>query len=84
VALVSLEPGTYRWGAVAAGGARGVSVVEEYSDEYHARPVTMGVSAGDAGFDLVMRRAREVWWLFAVAMVALMTEWGWRQRRGLP
>jgi hypothetical protein len=44
----------------------------------------MSVSAGDVGFDLIMRRAREVWWLFAVAMVALMCEWGWRQRRGLP
>ena len=44
----------------------------------------MGGSAGDAGYDLIMRRAREVWWLFAVAMVALMSEWGWRQRRGLP
>ena len=84
VALLSLEPGTYRWSVVSAGGARGVSVVEEFSDEYHVRPVTMGGSAGDAGYDLIMRRAREVWWLFAVAMVALMSEWGWRQRRGLP
>lgn len=84
VALLSLEPGTYRWSAVSGGGARGLIVVEEFSDEYHARPVTLGVSAGDAGYLFVMRWARDVWWLFAVAMAALMTEWGWRQRRGLP
>ena len=84
VALVLLDPGIYRWSAAGVARAGGVTVVENYSDEYHVRAVTLGAGVGETAFRLIVRRAREAWWLFAIAMVALLFEWGWRQRRGLP
>jgi hypothetical protein len=82
VALVPLEPGVYAWSASAAGGARGVAVVEPYSNEFVPRPVAR-LSAGAAGFTWVETYAREWWWLFMIALVAFAAEWAWRQRRGL-
>ena len=79
VALVPLEPGVYAWSAPAA---RGVAVVEPYSDEFVPRPVA-GLTAGAAGFTWVETYARERWWLFMIALVAFAAEWAWRQRRGL-
>jgi hypothetical protein len=83
-APVLLEPGVYRWSASNPPDASGIAVVEEYSDEYHLQPVTLGAGAGESGSQLIMQRARRAWWLFLVAMAALLGEWGWRQRRGLP
>ena len=85
-ALVSLDPGVYRWSARAGGvrNATGLAIVEEYSDEYHPREVTWVAGVGEGGFQLIVRRARDVWWLFLIAIAALLCEWGWRQRRGLP
>ncbi len=82
--MVLLEPGIYRWTAAAVPGASGVTVVEDYSDEFHPRAVTLGAEVSESGLQLIVRRAREVWWLFSLAIVALLVEWGWRQRRGLP
>ena len=84
LALLPLDPGIYRWTARGVSGVGGVTVVENYSDEYHLRSVTLGASLSESALALVMRRAREVWWLFVIATVALLVEWGWRQRRGLP
>lgn len=85
-ALVSLDPGVYRWNARVGGvrNAAGIAIVEEYSDEYHPREITWVAGVGEGGFQLIVRRARDVWWLFLIAMAALLCEWGWRQRRGLP
>jgi hypothetical protein len=83
-AMVLLEPGVYRWDAPGVQNASGIAVVEEYSDEYHPRGVTLGAGLGESRLHLMMRRAREAWWLFLIAMAAFITEWGWRQRRGLP
>ena len=85
-ALVSLDPGVYRWSARAGGvrNATGIAIVEEYSDEYHPREVTWVAGVGEGGFQLIVRKARDVWWLFLIAITALLCEWGWRQRRGLP
>ena len=85
-ALVSLDPGVYRWSARAGGvrNATGIAIVEEYSDEYHPREVTWVAGVGEEGFQLIVRKARDVWWLFLIAIAALLCEWGWRQRRGLP
>lgn len=83
VALREFGPGVYRWSAPEA-GARGTTIVEEYSDEFHPRPITLGAAPGGDGVSLVVQRARQLWWLFVVAMVALLAEWGWRQRQGLP
>ncbi len=84
VALVLLDPGTYRWTARGVRGAGGVTVVEGYSDEFHLRRVTLVASLSESAFQLIVRRAREMWWLYLLAMAALLLEWGWRQRRGLP
>jgi hypothetical protein len=27
---------------------------------------------------------RSLWWVFGIAMLAFLVEWGWRARRGLP
>jgi hypothetical protein len=82
-ARLTLAPGVYRWRAAEGGGAAGVVVVEEYSDEFVARPVSVpaGVALGEA-----RRRvgARDTWWIFALALGALIGEWAWRTRRGLP
>jgi hypothetical protein len=82
VALVPLEPGVYAWSASAGGRARGVAVVEPYSDEFVPRPVAR-LGAGAPGFTWLMTYAREWWWLFMMALVAFAAEWAWRQRRGL-
>jgi hypothetical protein len=84
LALVSLAPGVYSWSFPAVTGARGMTVVEEFSDEYPPRPVTLMASEAGSAFALVLRRARENWWLFVIAVLAFLGEWGWRQRRGLP
>jgi hypothetical protein len=79
----ALEPGVYRWRATEVAGAAGLVVVEEYSDEFVARPVA--VPAG-VTWESSRRRvgARENWWMFALALGALVVEWAWRVRRGLP
>lgn len=78
-----MPPGMYRW-TVDGIAMSGVSVVEPYSDEFHPRPVTLASREGDRALALVLAPARESWWLFALAMLALIGEWAWRQRRGLP
>ncbi len=83
VALLSLPPGTYRWRAPTA-GARGMTVVEAYSDEFPPGPVTALVGAPGGAFALLERHARERWWLYLVAGLALVGEWAWRYRKGLP
>jgi hypothetical protein len=83
-AMVLLEPGVYRWSAAGVRNASGIAVVEQYSDEYHPRSVTLTAGLGESRMRLMVRRAREAWWLFLIAMAAFLSEWGWRQRRGLP
>ena len=85
-AMVPLEPDVYRWNATGVRNATGITVVEHYSDEYHLRALTLGAGTGtgEAGLQLIVRRARQMWWLFLIAMAAFLGEWGWRQRRGLP
>ena len=83
-AVYQLPPGVYRWFAPTAGGVRGLTVVEQYSDEYHPRMVTTLGNGGAAALTLIERYARENWWLFAIVVLALTGEWAWRHRRGLP
>jgi hypothetical protein len=89
-ATVELEPGVYRWVLVSSastrepGRASGTLVVEEYSDEFRSRAVTATPAPGSGGFLSTFRHARERVWLFALALAALVAEWTWRLRRGLP
>ena len=84
IALLPLDPGIYRWSARGVSDVGGIFVVEDYSDEFHPRAVTLEASVSESAFTLVVRRARDAWWVFVVAVLALLFEWGWRQRRGLP
>jgi hypothetical protein len=80
---ILLEPGTYDWLVPEAGAARGITVVEEYSDEFHPRTVA-GLAGGNlAGETLLERYARDNWWLFVIVVAALTAEWAWRHQRGL-
>lgn len=82
-ALVALPAGDYRWQARGV-EARGMVVVEPYSDEFRPRaPAAMPAPEGAVG-QTVTRYARGRWWLFALVVAALAGEWAWRQRRGLP
>ncbi len=82
VAELRLPPGTYRW-RVRPADASGWTVVESYSSEFHPGPVVAAWQAA-AVAPRGVEGAREAWWIFAVALVALLTEWAWRTRRGLP
>jgi hypothetical protein len=79
----ALPPGVYQW-LLEGTQTSGVAVVEPYSDEFHPRPATLDARDADRALALILEPARESWWLFAIAMLALMAEWAWRQRRGLP
>lgn len=83
-AFLRLPPGVYQWTIPGQAVASGVVAVETYSDEFHVRPVTIAGQSGSGGFGLIVRQAREQWWIFLVAIAALIGEWAWRQRRGLP
>ena len=78
-----LSPGEYRWSAPGV-GADGLIVVEEYSEELHPRAIRVTGGGGAGGAVLTEEYARERWWLFAIVVVALAGEWGWRYRKGLP
>lgn len=84
---VLLEPGAYRWalrGGSAGSAAGGQIVVEQYSEEFRARPITLAADPGSGGVVVTLRRARERLWLFGLVLLALVAEWAWRLRRGLP
>jgi hypothetical protein len=83
-ASLQLQPGTYRWIAPDAGGVRGVTVVEEYSDEYHPRMVADLAGGSPVGMTLLEHHARDNWWLFVIVVASLTVEWAWRHQRGLP
>jgi hypothetical protein len=93
---VLLEPGVYRWAMRGGGGraagngsdgsprAGGTFVVERYSEEFRARPVTLVAENESDGAVVAWRRARERLWLFGLVLAALVGEWAWRIKRGLP
>lgn len=83
-AELHLMPGTYRWYAEPP-GVGGLLAVEAYSDEFVPGPITLKAGEGavgrESGADGYLR---ERWWVFLLAIAALVFEWAWRQRRGLP
>ncbi len=83
-ARVWLPPGAYRWSASKPSVTAGAFVVEAYSDEFPPRPVTLrpGGGAPRAGLDVIYARQRP--WYFGMVLLALVGEWIWRHRRGLP
>ena len=84
IAAVDLPPGIYRWTAPAFPRAGGVIAVEDYSDEYHLRPVNLPSVTQGTSFASLEVRPRDRWFWFMLAVAAFVGEWAWRLRRGLP
>jgi hypothetical protein len=84
VTTVALPPGVYRWRATGATEGRGITVVEAFSQEFVPRTPVPSVAAAGAVLEAGRIGVRELWWVFALAMLALFAEWAWRVRRGLP
>ncbi len=84
VARVTLPPGIWHWTVTGTPEPGGLAVVEDYSDEFRARPVTLRLTGEGESFSTLEFRPRQWWWIFLVAVVALCGEWAWRLRRGLP
>jgi hypothetical protein len=80
-AIVWLPPGSYRY-RLAAGGA-GTVAVEQYSDEFRPRSVTLHAHSSRASASPGRQSARDLLWLFALCVAALAGEWLARRRLGL-
>jgi hypothetical protein len=81
-ALVPLDTGVYRW-SVPGRPWSGLLAVEGYSPEF---PLSVITPLGDATVERTRYQERDTrrWWWFVVIATALVGEWAWRQRRGLP
>jgi hypothetical protein len=78
---VLLAPGI--WHYKLSGGGEGLLAVEEYSDEWVSRRVTLADQPG-GGAPARSRRALRSWaWLFGLAVAAFAGEWFARRRLGL-
>src|SRR6267154_747228 len=78
-----LTPGAYRY-ALSGGPEQGVVAVETYSDEWLPRVPALSAQPGEATSRFAAIGLRDRWWLFALAIAALATEWALRRRQGLP
>jgi hypothetical protein len=78
-----LPPGVYRWRA-ADGPEGGVVAVERYSDEWRPVPAVVAAQPGEPAGARRDVAARDRWWLYALVLTALVGEWVWRRRQGLP
>jgi hypothetical protein len=83
-ALLRLVPGVYRWQAGDQGTERGMVAVEQYSDEWRPTRAVLAPQSGEAGDVRRDVGARDLWWLYALAIAAFAAEWAWRRRQGLP
>ena len=81
LASVWLPPGEYRYRL--AGGGGGAVAVEEYSDEFRPRPVTLTAHESRTPAPAGRRAARDWLWLFALCILGLAGEWLARRRLGL-
>lgn len=83
-ATLRLAPGVYRWRAGDQGTERGLVAVEQYSDEWRPARAVLAPQPGEAGDVRRDVGARDLWWLYALAIAAFAAEWAWRRRQGLP
>jgi hypothetical protein len=84
LARVALPPGVWRWAPVGLAEPGGTTVVEEYSDEFRVRPVSLSGTSTGEWLSTIELRPRAWWWLFVIAVIAFCGEWAWRLRKGLP
>jgi len=78
---VWLPPGEYRY--ILPSGGAGTVAVEQYSDEFLPRPVSLAPRDGRATRSSGRSTARDWLWLFSICVVALSGEWLARRRLGL-
>jgi len=83
-ATLRLAPGVYRWHAGDQGAEQGMVAVEQYSDEWRPARAVLAPQPGEAGDVRRDVGARDLWWLYALAIAAFAAEWAWRRRQGLP
>ena len=84
-AELRLPPEVYHYAASDAGGVeRGVVAVDAYSDEWQPAAPVLATQPGTPGGRLTSAALRDRWWLFVVVIGALVAEWAWRRREGLP
>lgn len=83
-ARVWLPPGAYRWSASTPTAASGAFVVEPYSGEFPLRPVTVRAGGGAQREGIGQTYARQRPRYFVLVLLALVGEWIWRHRKGLP
>jgi hypothetical protein len=76
-----LSPGQYRYRL--AGGAAGTVAVEQYSDEFLPRRISLTPHEGRATSPGGRSTARDWLWLFGLCVLALSGEWLARRRLGL-
>ena len=80
-AQVWLAPGEYRYRL--PGGAVGTVAVEEYSEEFLPKPVSLTARQGRVARPATRSTAREWLWLFGICVLGLSGEWLARRRLGL-
>ncbi len=80
-ARVWLQPGEYRYRLT--GGATGTVAVEQYSEEFLPRTVSLTAHEGRAARSTSRTAARDWLWLFGICILALSGEWLARRRLGL-
>ena len=83
-AALRLAPGAYRWRTSDQGTEQGMVAVEQYSDEWRPGRAVLALQTGEAGDVRRDVGARDLWWLYAIAIAAFAAEWVWRRRQGLP
>ncbi|HSE26808.1 MAG TPA: hypothetical protein VLA95_01165 [Gemmatimonadales bacterium] len=76
-----LDPGV--WSYQVAGGGRGTVAVEEFSEEWAPRAVTLAAHPGAGPPAGRQAPLRTQWWPYLLAVLALGGEWWWRRRLGL-
>ena len=76
-----LPPGVWRYRL--EGGGQGTLAVEEYSEEWMPRRVTLAGRKGSATPSRSERPVRGWLWLFGLAAAAFAGEWVVRRRLGL-
>jgi len=61
-----------------------VVAVDTYSDEWRPVVPVLTPQPGMSRDGLSGIALRDRWWLFVVVIGALVAEWAWRRREGLP
>ncbi len=78
-----LPPGTYHYRLAAGRAGAGVVAVDGWSREWAVRPPVVASRAGAAAATGTRHTARDVPWLYVLALAALAGEWLARRRLGL-